>query len=165
LVLVGIVWLTAASVLAAGMPRLVCACPDVAKGPTAPSCERCRPAIVRKNDVKTCPLTGHKGCCCCQTKAEQKPGQVKPAQEPANKPTEKGPKLTAPTCIKGLARSVALTSSTHKTDHKDRPFNSLFVVKSVSADSSLMPAASVTVREVGPAPPPDMLTLCHRLLI
>lgn len=159
--LVGIVWLTAATILVAGTPHLVCACPD---GGAGNSCARCQSGSVKSALAKPC----HPGarCCCCPTQPEPSPAP-KPAQPgPAGKAAPEKVKLTAPTCVKALVRAKAFASSEAPTTaHKDLTATSLLLAADITTCCHEAAGPEAAFPEGSQTPPTDLLCLCQRLLI
>jgi hypothetical protein len=104
-----VVWLTAATLLAAGLPHSVCACPQprpqpAGKGlPLTTACCCCRQAEAAPPDEDS--EESPPCCCCCQ-----KSGESAPASEGEGKKEEpRGPKAERLPCATALALAESFT--------------------------------------------------------
>jgi hypothetical protein len=169
---VSVVWLTAAATVIAATPYPVCACPGIPGRSVGASCPRCQhapekqkqnPAPASDKNNKHGAQTGAKSC--CQPEPGQEPAQ--PDQGSAKKAGEIGLTVTTPDCVKSLARAEAFSPPDMPTT-VNKDLSSGPALLSLAGVGSFSPLTTCfdASWEVGLLPgPPDLLTLCHRLLI
>lgn len=170
--LTGLVWLTAAMTLVAGLPHFDCRCPS---GQVKPFCL----ATASKKTGCCCGgaccagASGGGYCCNSPGSSPERHGHKPPccAQEKAppggNQPFD-GPHLDhCGGCVKTLAASPVLTADTHRKPLADD--RSAGTAMSVCAVVTCCPACGVQEHlsrlDRPPAPPPDLVTLLQRLVI
>jgi hypothetical protein len=160
IMMVSLVWLTAATVVVAGLPHSVCACPVKVIGLTASGCALCQPAKTKKHRQGPAAAAP-----CCKT--GQVPAEPPASPAPVTKPAPGETSLVAPTCVRAFvpAETFVPPQSPTTLDQDAAP------CPCVPADTSTggligLPAYTLVAREAGQAPPPtDPLCLFQRLLI